>query len=48
MGMKKQRKVPRTELPEDRRSPEGVIPLKESMEIEPQQHMTLQQCIEAL
>ena len=35
-------------LPEDRRSPEGVIPLKESMETEPQQHMTLQQCIEAL
>ena len=47
MGMKKKKVVPKA-LPEDRSSPEGVIPLKESMEAEPQQHKTLLQCIEAL
>ena len=46
--MRKQKKKFPNDLPQERFKPEGVIPLKESMETEPQQHMTLQQCIEAL
>ena len=45
--MKKEKK-PRKKLPEERFKPEGVIPLKESMETEPQKHSYKQQCIEAL
>ena len=45
--MKKEKK-PRKKLPEERFKPEGVIPLKESMETEPQHYNNQQQCIEAL
>ncbi len=45
--MKKEKK-PRKKLPEERFKPEGVIPLKESMETEPQNNKFQQQCIEAL
>ncbi len=36
------------DLPQERFKPEGVIPLKESMETEPQYYKNQQRCIETL
>ena len=46
--MRKQKKKFPNDLPQERFKPEGVIPLKESMETEPQYYMNQQRCIETL